>query len=219
MSVVADAVVYPLSALAGSPARARMAEGAGAGRHFPAEVYVLCLVVALGSFAYAQPQYTEVEPWRETAQAVIRWDQYSPADRVAMVAYTDEQPTSGPMEAQYMVGDPLQVAGIVGGSGVVETLRHGGASDDVRVRADTPVTLQFYTYDYPGWRVTMDGQVVPHRHEPPYGLVTVDVPVGEHQLELRMGSTPPRVAGGIVSLAAGLLIVVLLVRRGMRRPV
>ena len=169
---------------------------------------VLLLVIVLASFAYTLPQYTPVEPWRQQPQAVIRWDRFFPAERVAMVAYTDEQPTTSPMEVQYLTGEPLQVAGIVEGAGNVETLRHGGASDEVLVKADGPVVLQFYTYDFPGWQVTIDGNPTPHRHEPPYGLIVVDVPAGEHHVSLRMGHTPPRILGGLISLAAALAIVV-----------
>jgi len=172
----------------------------------PVEVCLLALVVALGSFGYTLPQYTPVEYWHESPQAVIRWDSFSPPDRVAMVVYTQEQPMTGPMEAQYTAGQPLQVATILSGDGTVETLRHGGASDEIRVQAGGPVTVQFYTYDYPGWRVTIDGQRMIHRHEPPYGLITVDVPPGDHQLVLRMGSTPPRLAGTLISMVALLAI-------------
>jgi hypothetical protein len=169
---------------------------------------LLLLVIVLGSFSYTLPQYTPVEPWRERPEAVIRWDRFSTADRVAMVAYTDEQPTSSPMESQYLAGERLDVATISDGTGTIKTLRHGGASDEVLVNADGPVTVQFYTYYYPGWRVTIDGRMVSHRHEPPYGLITVDVPDGEHHVSLRMGSTPPRVVGGLISLVAALAIVV-----------
>jgi hypothetical protein len=167
---------------------------------------VLLLVIILGSISYILPQYTPVEPWRERPEAVIRWSRFSTADRVAMVAHTDEQPTTGPMESQYLAGEALDVATITDGAGTIKTLRHGGASDEVLVDADGPVTAQFYTYDYPGWRVTIDGITVPHRHEPPYGLITVDVPDGEHHVTLRMGSTLPRMVGGLISLAAGLVI-------------
>jgi hypothetical protein len=112
------------------------------------------------------------------------------------------------LEAQYLAGEPLQVASILDGLGTVQTLRHGGASDEVLVQADGPVTLQFYTYNFPGWQVAIDGNPMPHRGEPPYGLITVDVPTGEHHLSLRMGSTPPRQVGTVISLAAALTIAV-----------
>lgn len=170
------------------------------------QLLILLLVIVLGSFSYTLPQYTPVEPWREQPEAIVRWDRFSVQDRVGMVAYTDQQPTTSPMESQYLAGEPLQVAVILSGTGKVETLRRGGASDEVRVYADGPVRLQFLTYDYPGWQVTLDGQPIPHRHEPPYGLITVDVPAGTHHLALRMRSTPPRILGSVISLSALALI-------------
>jgi hypothetical protein len=195
-------------AIAGAgPADAGVRSVGNTGELLPVELSLLALVVALGSFTYTLPKYTEVEDWRETPRAVVEWDRFSPADRVAMVIYTDEQPTTGPMEAQYLTGEPLDVAGVIAGQGSVETVHHGGASDEILVWAVEPVVVQFYTYDYPGWRVTMDGELVPHRNEPPHGLITVDVPAGEHRLLLRMGPTPPRIAGSVLSLGAMLLVV------------
>jgi len=160
---------------------------------------LLGLSLVLASYPYAQPQYTPLPDWADTPLAVINWDSASPADRVGMVVYTEEQPTTSPMEAQYRAGEPLTVATILTGEATLETLRHGGASDAVRVTGG-PATVQFYTYDYPGWQVRLDGTVIPHRREPPFGLVTVDVPPGDHVLTLRMGTTPPRIAGGLLSL-------------------
>jgi hypothetical protein len=198
-----------------SPQEAQLTAPPRKGLHvpLPVEIGVLCLIVVLGSFVYTLPQYTAVEPWRESPLAVVRWDQFSPADRVGMVIYTEQQPTSGPLEEHYVAGTPLPAAAIVAGEGTVETLRRGGASSEVRVHAVGPITVQFYTYDYPGWQVTVDGVVVPHRPAPPYGLISVDVPAGEHHLTLRMGSTPPRLVGGVVSLAAA-VVAVLLTGRG-----
>jgi hypothetical protein len=167
---------------------------------------LLLLIIILGSFAYTLPQYTPVEAWRTQPEAVVRWDRFSPAERVGMVIYTDEQPTTGPMEAQYLAGEPLQVATILSGTGTVQTQRHAGASDQVLVNANGPVTVQFYTYDFPGWQAMIDGQPTAHRHEPPYGLITLDVPAGQHTVSIRMGSTPPRTAGSVISLIAAIAI-------------
>jgi hypothetical protein len=111
------------------------------------------------------------------------------------------------MELQYLNSEAItNVAGIISGEGTVETLHHGGGSDEVRVVAAGPVTLQFNTYDYPGWQVSLNDQPVDHRFEPPYGLITVDIPTGEHRVLLRMGSTPPRTVGTIISALALLTI-------------
>ncbi|MEW5956418.1 MAG: 6-pyruvoyl-tetrahydropterin synthase-related protein [Chloroflexota bacterium] len=173
----------------------------------PLPLYLLALVIILASLPYTLPQYTEIRAWAETPLAVINWDRASIGDRVGMVWVTDRQPQTSPLEQQYLDGEPLTVAGIITGQGALETLHHGGASKRVQVLARTPVTVQFYTYDYPGWQVTLDGQPVAHRHEPPYGLISVDAPPGEHILLLRMGSTPPRTLGALIS---GLALLVML---------
>jgi hypothetical protein len=198
MAVAAGALMAGLRGGGQSPAVAR------------GDVYLLALVVIIGSFAYTLPQYTEIPAWAETPLAVINWDRDSIADRVGMVAVTDEQPQTSPMEAQYLNGEPLTVAGIIDGTGDVVTTHHGGASDEVRVSAAGPVTLQFYTYEYPGWQVTVNGSRVEHRFEPPYGLVTVDLPAGDHTVQLRMGGTPPRTIGALLSAAALLTVLFLL---------
>jgi len=162
---------------------------------------MVALVAVLGSYQYAQLQYTPIPDWADTPLAVINWDSGSVTDRVGMVSVTDEQPTTSPMEAQYRAGEPLTVAGVISGNATVETLRHGGASDTVQFSGDA-ATVQFYTYDFPGWQVKIDGQPVPHRAEKPFGLITVDVPAGTHTLSLRMGTTPPRIIGGLMSLLA-----------------
>lgn len=201
-------VAFTLAVAAGSlPARGKPSyrNPAFAGST-PSALYLLAMVVILASFAYTRPQYTDIPPWAETPLAVVNWDRASIVDRVGMVSVTEEQPQTSPMEPQYLHGDPLTVAGIIRGQGAVDTLHHGGGSDTVRVTAQTPVTLQFYTYDYPGWRVTLNGRRLAHRPQPPYGLITVDVPAGEHILHLRMGSTPPRMLGAILS---GLAVVAL----------
>ncbi|MCB0153202.1 MAG: hypothetical protein KDF65_00300 [Anaerolineae bacterium] len=171
-----------------------------------APVLMLALVMILGSFSYTLPQYTDVPAWSETPLAVVNWDRASIVDRVGMVSVTQEQPQTSPMEAEYLTsGVPTTVAGLIAGQGTVETLHHGGASDRVRVQADGPVTLQFYTYDYPGWRVTLNDQPLAHRAEAPFGLITVDLPAGEHTVYLQMGSTPPRLMGTLLS---GLMLLI-----------
>ena len=170
-------------------------------------LYLLCLVVILASYPYTQPQYTDVPDWTETPLAVVNWDRGSIVDRVGMMAVTDEQPQTSPLESQYLNHEPLtNVAGIIRGEGTVEMLHHGGGSDEVRVVAVGPVTLQFNTYDYPGWQVKLNGQLIDHRYESPYGLITVDIPAGEHTVLLRMGSTPVRTAGTIISALALLTV-------------
>jgi hypothetical protein len=168
--------------------------------------YVVALAVVLASFPYTEPQYTDITPVDESALAIVRFETRFP-DMIGVTAFSQQVPTDSPLVAQYQAGQPLQKASLVRGSGQVETLRVGGASVTARVTADEPTTVQFYTYDFPGWRATMDGQPVPHRAEPPYGLISVDVPPGTHQITIRHGTTPARTIGTILSLLSVLVVI------------
>lgn len=170
------------------------------------QLIILLLIVILASLPYTLPQYTDIPAWAETPLAVVNWDRASIVDRVGMVAATQEQPQTSPMEQQYLQGQPLTAAGLSQGQGTVETLHRGGGSTELKVTAAGPVAVQFYTYDYPGWQVYLNGQAVPHRAEPPYALITVDVPSGSHTLRLQMESTPPRTIGAITSVLTLLIL-------------
>jgi hypothetical protein len=67
------------------------------------------------------------------------------------------------------------------------------------VRLDGPATVRIHPYYFPGWQVRVDSQLVEARVSNPHGLIEVDVPAGEHRIDVRMGSTPPRRAGTITS--------------------
>jgi hypothetical protein len=162
-------------------------------------LYVLLLVVILASFGYTLPEYTELSPRLETPAAPLDFELAHP-DMVSMVAYTQEQPRSTPLVAQYLAGEPLVKAHALTEGATVEMVRHGGGSEEIVVRSSQEATIQFYTYYFPGWRGYVDGQEVPIRPEEPYGLVSLDVPAGEHQVKIRFGDTPIRVVGKVISL-------------------
>ena len=183
--------------------------GTGEGSQFPA-AHVLGLVVMLASLAFTVPQYTDIQPIDESVQSIMRFELAYP-DMIGHTAAVQEPFTESPLLPQYLAGEPLQKVALIAGSGEVETLRTGGSSVDARVNLDSPSTVLFYTYDFPGWRATVDGQPAAHRTEPPYGLIAVDVPAGDHRVSIRHGGTPDRDAGtwiSVVSLAlvAGMLI-------------
>jgi hypothetical protein len=157
----------------------------------------LALIVVLASFPYTQPQFTPITPRDESVLAIVDFERAYP-DMVGSTAWA-EQPRASPLLAQYEAGAPLRKAIILSGEGAVEPLRHGGQSDEVLVRATTDVRLQFLTYWYPGWRATIDGQPVPIAREGPYGLITLDVPAGEHRVAIRFGDTPARTLAAVVS--------------------
>jgi len=160
---------------------------------------VLALIVALGSFAYTLPQYTEPSPRSEADVAVVDFELVYPPDRTGMTAWTQEQPLTSPLAAQYLAGEPLIKAHVIAGAATIEPVHHGGGSDVVIVRAETPATIEFYTYYFPGWQARVDGRPVPIRPSGKFGLIALDTPAGEHQVVLRFRDTPVRIMGEVIS--------------------
>jgi hypothetical protein len=132
-----------------------------------------------------------------------------------MTAWTQEMPSSSPLVAQYQSGEPLVTAEALAPGASVEMIRAGGASDELWVRSENGTDLRFYTYYFPGWRVYVDGERLPEqalRPETEYGLLTIDVPSGQHHVLLRWGDTPVRLAGKVFTLTCLALALALVVR-------
>lgn len=76
--------------------------------------------------------------------------------------------------------------------------------DDETIRVivadDRPV--RFHQYYFPGWKATLDGQPVRIYPDDEMGLITLDVPAGEHLITLRYAGTSRQRAGALITLAS-----------------
>jgi hypothetical protein len=76
---------------------------------------------------------------------------------------------------------------------------------EILVASPQPTRIALRTYFFPGWRASRRGQApasLSVRPEPGTGRIQFDLPPGENRVDVRFGTTPPRVVGGIVSLLA-----------------
>ena len=71
---------------------------------------------------------------------------------------------------------------------------------------------------FPGWRAEIDGRAAEIRVTDPEGLVGLQVPPGEHRIDLYFENTPIRAWGERVSLAALMICALLLALAWARRP-
>ncbi|MEM7129538.1 MAG: hypothetical protein AAF702_24610 [Chloroflexota bacterium] len=158
-----------------------------------------------------------IEPWREDGRAIAFFENEHP-DMMGYTKWVQENFTESPMSATYLAedyredyteGGPLDRLLFVQGNGEVLSRYSRGSSFGGRVRADIPSTVRILLYHFPGWQVTLDGEPVEYAISEPEGLIDVEVPVGEHQLEVHMGSTIPRRVGSTLSFIGLAIIVVL----------
>jgi hypothetical protein len=139
----------------------------------------------------------------ESPAAVIDFEMNYP-DMRGMTRWSERLPANedSPLIAQYLAGESLQRATIAEGQGEILEQSAAAASARARVRADSDVALRFYTYYFPGWRATVDGRSAEITPAQPNGLITLQLPPGEHMVALRFGATPVRHIGALISLAA-----------------
>jgi len=85
--------------------------------------------------------------------------------------------------------------------------RQGLLRGQMVVMSPGDYTLRFHSFYFPGWKVYVDGQEAPVYPSGDLALLTVDLPAGEHQVQIRFEDTPPRLVGNLISLltALGLL--------------
>lgn len=103
-----------------------------------------------------------------------------------------------------------QRAEVVDGQAIIENLEINSKKVNLVIQAETPAVIQLNTIYFPGWQVKVDGQLVPLAYDNPQGLMTFNIPRGQHQITVRFTETPLRLSADIVSLisllaAAGLL--------------
>jgi hypothetical protein len=180
---------------------------------------LVAVLVIFGSAGYVNAQLQPIEPWREDGRAIFRFEQEHP-DMIAYTQWVKEPFQSSPMTKDYAsdsyhddhgVTESLERLTILHGSGqVVSNYSHGSSFGGVVQLADA-ATVRINVFYFPGWQVKVDGTVVAHRISDPAGLVEVDVPAGQHQIDMRMGSTPDRLVGALISWAMVLVVVGLLV--------
>jgi hypothetical protein len=195
---------------------------AGAGVHWLEErwpttgtpgpfAFGMALALVLVSYAYARPQLQAIRPEDESPVAVMEFELAYP-DMRGSTSWAQRQPANedSPLLAEYLAGEPLKRAAIVSGSGEILDQGSRAASAFARVRAEGEVRLRFYTYYFPGWRATVDGQPVEISPDPPNGLIGLTLPPGDHYVQLRFGATPVRSLAAVLAVGALAAVMVLL---------
>ena len=107
-------------------------------------------------------------------------------------AAVDVIPQDPPKSSLRIVRGPARVLDISKGSDWLH----------FQIEATRSTQVEAALFDFPEWRVQIDGRRVPHIASIPHGLITFGVPAGVHQVEIELEDTFVRRWGNRISLLA-----------------
>ncbi len=108
---------------------------------------------------------------------------------------------------------------IIGGQAVISQFTKRSTIQTFHVSASTSAHLVSHTQYFPGWRVTIDGQKSPIQFQNPErrGLITFQVPPGEHTVVVRLGKTKVQFIAELVSWTTLIILIVMSLRPSVRK--
>ena len=95
---------------------------------------------------------------------------------------------------------PEALAKVVAGSAIVQSATAGTDWLQLELHVTREARVEAALFDYPNWRVRVDGEMVPHTASEPNGLVTFLVPAGATEVEIRLEDTGVRRWGNWLSI-------------------
>lgn len=171
-----------------------------------AAILVVIVIAGLGDL---QPDYLALSDADVTAERLAGYEWFTGNIGTTVSAeYLPPEVTSRPFTSTWLKTGNRDDIRMLDSYVYRRELVHRGATDQqwiVATQAPT-ATITLPTLYWPGWGATLNGQPVKIRPSPGTGLVTLELPGGEHWLDLRLGRTPIRLAAEIITIAGVLLL-------------
>jgi hypothetical protein len=126
-----------------------------------------------------------------------------------------ETTTMAEVTPKWMAGLPTYkpvAAQVLSGDAQIQSPARAPLFWTSKVTAKVPSTLEMTTSWFPGWEARVDGQAVNAGPGIPSGLITFQVPAGEHTVQVSYGrTTPEKIAAGVSAAALILILAMALV--------
>jgi len=211
--------ILPVSLLAGAsisalrPSRSSSTLTHQPSRHTPYPLsvahYIAVAVTILSAFPLTYPPqgYCSNAPY-PTISDVFTYERQSKLVGVDpegsyFPVWVRQRPENGsPLEKQYARGGPIMrfdETVLPTGSTVVEA-DYGANRARVVVETPTGFRARYLAFYFPGWQVRVDDEPVEVTATDPEGLITFDIPPGNHTIVIRFGSTPVRTLFSVLSI-------------------
>lgn len=128
--------------------------------------------------------------------------------------WVQRRPTESPLESQYSnegVVARFDESALPGGGQIVEA-EYTVNQARIVVRSPEPFRARYLSFYFPGWRAWIDGERVEIAPSDPEGLITFDVPRGQHTIRVGFGETRLRLAADGMSVLSLIALLVVALR-------
>lgn len=108
---------------------------------------------------------------------------------------------------------------IVGGEATIDNFIKKTNNHTFTLTANNRTIVLDNTQYFPGWKVSVDGKNTPIQFQDPNyrGLITFQVPSGEHKIEVKFTESPIRLLSNTLSIVAILVVSIILIMKLFKR--
>jgi len=103
-----------------------------------------------------------------------------------------------------------EIPQLINGSAQIVEFKKGSNWQKGRLIANQDSTIQLPSFYYPGFKLWINDQIVDFTYDNNLGLITFQIPEGDHHFYLKLTNTPDRILGDILTII-GILILFLYV--------
>lgn len=153
------------------------------------------------TFAYFRPSRKVFKSDEIYLERFFENEQYS-EDYLLLSQWTDEKPS--PFENKFEIS-----------SGEVSNIINNNLNWLANIKAEEDAVLTFNAYYFPGWFAKLDGESVEMYAGKPNGQILIDIPTGEHNVEVYWAETNLRLFFDFVSLGSLGIVAWLLISKSL----
>ena len=178
-------------------------------------VPITAVLLLISSFAGLQTDYLQLSDADISAKRLAEYEWFSGnIGSTVSAEYLPPTVQPRPFTSSWLVSDAREdVRALSGELLAARQMNRETAQQTWQiVTADSGATLRFPTLYWPGWQAEVDGQVAEIRPSPGTGLIALELPAGEHTVNLRLDHTPLRLFAELLSFSALLITIFLLVK-------
>jgi hypothetical protein len=170
----------------------------------PAGFVLAGILVTLSGWPWLYPHYCPApnQVDRLDLASITTWDRWYPEAQAEMLPrWVDVLPPQDFLTPQYEAGGDINRLDFPSEVTLLAWETQPGW-DWYALATETAITLTYNTFYFPGWQILVNGTAVDPIITKPHGLMALELPPGEHEVEIAFRATPIR----RVSLAISLLL-------------